>query len=461
MRWPTIHQILALPSLPSPPLSLPDDTAFDLHARAVTLRNLRLAALFIAAASVGGLALDRLVHAGSPAALRTLTELRLGHAILGAAGYAALLWPGVARRPLAAAIVLTTLGGALIGRAAGLLGGLDAPWFHFSHAVLTSLLTPLVALRLRVVLAFTMPAALVAALVVSSPVPLRLAAIAPTLAFLVFVAGVAVGVGHMSFLLVRRNLEGARATERLKDQLTALTGSLEERVQDQTREVRLLATHLESAREDERAHVARELHDELGQELTALRYALGFLRKRYERDPASVRRNLDEIDALVARTSATTRQILAELRPRIVDDLGLVAGVEWLVARTGERTGLDCRLTTAAGAAELDPELSNAAFRIVQESLTNAARHARATRVDVEIAVDGGDLRVTVRDDGAGMPARPAARDGRGTMGLIGIRERAEALGGALHIESAPGRGTAVIVRLPLAGRRGAWEVAA
>jgi signal transduction histidine kinase len=240
-----------------------------------------------------------------------------------------------------------------------------------------------------------------------------------------------------------------------------LNRTLEQRVRRQTQELRALAAHLESVREDERTRIARELHDELGQELTALRYALTFLRQRFERDPTSIRKNLDELDSLLGRTTTTTRQILSELRPRILDDLGLDAGVEWLLKRTEERAGLSCRLVTSCRKLDLDVETSIAAFRILQESLTNVVRHAQATHVDVEVVVEQGELRMSVRDDGIGMPATPAAKmplPGKGGMGLIGMRERVDTLGGELRFESGPGIGTTVRVHLPLPGPRASLE---
>jgi signal transduction histidine kinase len=234
---------------------------------------------------------------------------------------------------------------------------------------------------------------------------------------------------------------------------------LSDRVRQQVSELRRLAAHLERAREEERTHIARELHDELGQELTAMRYTLGLLRKRHERDPSSIGQNLDDFEALLARTTTTARHIVSELRPRILDDLGLVAAVEWLVDKTRERTGLTCELTTSAPTLDVSPNVSVAAFRIVQESLTNVARHARADRVGVGLSVEDQMLQIVVRDNGVGLsPSRRTA--GERGMGLLGMTERAEGLGGELTIESSPEAGTTVRVRIPARREEAPGEVA-
>src|SRR5262249_32306697 len=136
-----------------------------------------------------------------------------------------------------------------------------------------------------------------------------------TLSFLVFVTILAAVAGHLLYVLLRQSFFNARAHTRTSHALKDFNATLEERVREQTRELRMLASHIESAREDERTRISRELHDELGQELAALRYAVTFMKQRYERDPATVRGNLGELESLVQRTTTTTRQIVSQLRP--------------------------------------------------------------------------------------------------------------------------------------------------
>ena len=457
--WTRIKKLLGLEAVTWQPLEIADEQAFAEHARSLTVRNTKLAALFIAGASLLSLGTDHLVFGGAPDIVRRLVPLRLGQALAGLGGYLALLPAPLARRPLVAGLGMAICGSVLLGYTTALLGDLDAPWFHFTYAVYISILVPVVSLRWRALCGATLPISLLAGFALARPiVPVR-PMLWPTAAFLIFMATAGVAIGDLVYRLVRRGFFQGRAQQKLSLELTALNATLEERVRAQTRELRMLATHLENAREDERTRIARDLHDELGQELTAMRYTLTFLRQRFERDPSAIRGNLDELDALLGRTAATTRQILSELRPRIIDDLGLDAGVEWLLKRTEERTGLSFRFSPSSRRVDLSQEVSIAAFRIVQESITNVVRHANATRVDVSIVTEERDLRLIVRDDGIGLREPPAG--GRRGMGIIGIRERAEALGGELRLEGAPEGGTVVRVRLPIEGRRATTEAAA
>ncbi len=207
---------------------------------------------------------------------------------------------------------------------------------------------PVVTLRLRALYGLAYAGSLAVGFAVARPGLPRPPMLIPTVTFLLLVTAAAVAAGHVIFRLVRQGLLSARARDRSALELLDLNKTLARRVRHQTRDLSKLAAHLESAREDERSRIARELHDELGQELTALRYTLTFLRQRFERDPASVRVNLDELELLLARTATTTRQIVSDLRPRILDELGLDAGVEWLLKRAEERAGLSCRLLTSA-----------------------------------------------------------------------------------------------------------------
>ncbi|MCU0682746.1 MAG: sensor histidine kinase [Polyangiaceae bacterium] len=440
-RW--MASLLSLEPAVSPALDLSDDETSAQLALAGNLRALRRAALIVGAVALVGLALDPLFHRPGGAALRPLWAMRLAHGALGAGALLALATDALGRRPLAVGAALVALGGGALGAAAGALGTLAAPWVHTAHASLLSAYAVSLRLGARAAYAAALPASVFAGFVAASARPLG--EDAPTLAFMAAVAAVVAGTGHAFRLATTRALVAARGRERAGRELAQLNATLESRVATQTSELRELAAHLETAREDERARISRELHDELGQELTALRYALSFLRQRYEREPGSVRPNLDELDALLGRAVATTRQLVSELRPRVLDDLGLPAGVEWLVRQTGERAGLAWHLAAPADLDPLDTELRTAAFRIVQESLTNVARHARASRVEVELAASAAELRLTVRDDGVGLP--PAGQ--RAGMGLFGMRERVRALGGVLELTSAPGAGTTVEVRLP------------
>lgn len=212
--------------------------------------------------------------------------------------------------------------------------------------------------------------------------------------------------------------------------------------------LRELVAQNEKAREDERKHVAREIHDELGQVLTALRMNLLLMEMRFcGLDPALAEVVLD-MKTLVDRAIHGVRGVALNLRPQALD-LGLVSAIEWLREEFSKRTDLPCVLHVQDEAIDLDETRSVVVFRIVQESLTNVARYARASRVDIDLCHRGDELQVQVRDDGRGFDVALART--KKSFGLLGMRERANVLGGRLEIHSAIGQGTTVSVVIPLA----------
>ncbi|MFO0603251.1 MAG: sensor histidine kinase [Polyangiales bacterium] len=343
-----------------------------------------------------------------------------------------------------------------VGYSLGIVGDLGTPWFHMLQPLLVIALV--VPMRLSVRLAFTgcIAAALLGGFLARDPASLRSPYLATTVGYLVFSAGVGVFFGHALLLLIRSNLHHRMALERRSAELAAHRARLQDEVRARTDELQRLAQHLERAGEVEGRRIAQELHDELGQGVTALRVALATTRKRFAKNPASIEANLDDLGELVGRVADGTRQAIAHLRPQLLDDQGLVAAVGWL-AQSAERRGLACELRVE-GRGDPEPgavqparlrDVHTAAFRVAQESLTNVLRHARAGRVDVALRFLPAAVEVEVRDDGVGLPP-PGAR-GRG-MGLLGMRERARSLGGELSVEPAEGGGTRVRCRLPAAG---------
>jgi signal transduction histidine kinase len=213
--------------------------------------------------------------------------------------------------------------------------------------------------------------------------------------------------------------------------------------------------HIESAREEERVRIAREVHDELGQILTALKLDLeGLALKHADRTPA-MRKDYTERIAGIVRTVDltinTVRRISAELRPSILTDLGLSAALKWQLQEFESRTGVRCRCQALREDLHLDAELSLAVFRIFQEILTNVVRHAAAKSVSVALRARSGWLTLRVADDGKGLD--PKRLSDPLSLGLLGMRERALQLGG--HVDFAPRRrsGTVVTVRIPTGTR--------
>ena len=211
-------------------------------------------------------------------------------------------------------------------------------------------------------------------------------------------------------------------------------------------QLRALTARLQSVREEERARMAREIHDELGQALTAIKIDLASLVNDLPPDQKQAVR-VESIMKLIDGTIQTVRRISTELRPGILDDLGLVAAVEWAAEEFEARTGTTCAVSVPPGDLALDPERATALFRIFQETLTNVARHANATEVDVRLANDKRDVSLEVRDNGKGISEEQ--RVAANALGIRGMLERALLLGGELTINGAPGKGTTVRVRIP------------
>lgn len=215
-------------------------------------------------------------------------------------------------------------------------------------------------------------------------------------------------------------------------------------------ELRILAAHLETVREEERKRIARELHDELGQAVTGLKLDLAWLEHRLSRhSTAELSRRthdlLERLDGMIV----SVRRIVTELRPSVLDELGLAAAIEWQGQEFTTRTGIALELVTnAEGSSPLPDPVASAVFRMLQEALTNVARHAAARRVRVELHQDDRLLSLDVADDGRGITESELC--GRHSLGLLGMRERAIACGGTVEIRGELGRGTTVSLRLPV-----------
>ncbi len=208
----------------------------------------------------------------------------------------------------------------------------------------------------------------------------------------------------------------------------------------------MLSQRLLEMQEGERRSLARELHDQLGQTLTAIRLTLQSAR-RGRKDRVA------EAIALLDQAIEQVRTLALELRPPSLDLLGLPAALRAYVEREARRAGLEVHLEIGSFERRLPPEVETACFRVVQEALTNVVRHARARRVDVELAVEGRRVQIVVRDDGKGFDVQAArARAAEGaSLGLLGIEERVSLAGGRVDIESAPGRGATIRARFPQA----------
>jgi PAS domain S-box-containing protein len=225
-----------------------------------------------------------------------------------------------------------------------------------------------------------------------------------------------------------------------------------ERAEDQLRtsldQLRALAGRLQSVREEERTSVAREIHDELGQACTAIKMDLALIRHKTTKTQARLRAKVNSATHVVDNMIVTLRRIASELRPRTLDHLGLPAALEWQAQEFESRTGVHCHVILAQEPIALDPERSTAIFRIFQESLTNVARHAHATRVEARMEREADQLIFQVHDNGKGFD--PEEAKARRSLGLVGMRERALLLNGEFKIEGVSGAGTTMTLRIAL-----------
>jgi two-component system sensor histidine kinase UhpB len=222
----------------------------------------------------------------------------------------------------------------------------------------------------------------------------------------------------------------------------------EQEIRRANEELRELSLGMLEVREAERTRIARELHDELGQALTALKMDVQLFSEKIPRDRTDLAEHAASMNMLLDSTVATTRRISSDLRPLVLDDLGLGAAAEWLLEGLAQRAGIAFELKIDPSCVELIEPHASTLFRVMQESLTNVARHAQATRVAVRLAREGGDAVLIIADNGVGMNANARAKPG--SFGLRGIRERVLLLGGVLSIASEPSGGTTVSVRLPM-----------
>jgi len=224
--------------------------------------------------------------------------------------------------------------------------------------------------------------------------------------------------------------------QRTEEQLRASRGQL-----------RALSTHLQSIREEERTLIAREIHDELGQDLTGLKMDLSWLTKRLPGVQEELVKKAESMSELIDTTIQSVRRISTELRPGVLDDLGLTAAIEWQSQDFQGRTGVQCEFKSTLPEVDLDRDRSTAVFRILQETLTNVARHANATKVSIYLGKKDGSLVLIVEDNGKG--ALESEIYNPKSLGFLGMRERALVFGGKIEIRGVPEKGTTVVLSIP------------
>jgi len=223
---------------------------------------------------------------------------------------------------------------------------------------------------------------------------------------------------------------------------------VEQELKDSRDQFRNLSAHLQSVREEERSYIAREIHDELGQALTALKMDLIWMSKRLSPDQTEIAEKIIAMFDLMDKTIQTIRRISTDLRPGLLDDLGLTAAIEWYGEDFQNRTGIKCNLHFTPEESEVNQERCIAIFRIFQEALTNVARHSHATKVEADLRIENHDFNMKIVDNGIGISDKQV--NDPQNLGLVGLRERVYPWNGRIEIKGRPKKGTTVLVFIPL-----------
>lgn len=253
--------------------------------------------------------------------------------------------------------------------------------------------------------------------------------------------------------VIERTNELRVANEELRKEIIERK-SAEEKFKATSEQLRALSAKLQSAKEEEATRIAREIHDELGSALTALNWDLELIEEDLNQEEgdersSKVRVKIAAMKGVIDDTIDAIRRISAELRPSVLDDLGLVAAIRWHGREFEERTGIVAHLDSSLEDIDLTQQQSTAVFRIFEEAMTNVMRHAQATQVDIKLEKENGELELSIRDNGRGITE--AEKSARRTLGLLGMRERANLIGGQVDITGSEGKGTMVSLRIPVA----------
>ena len=217
----------------------------------------------------------------------------------------------------------------------------------------------------------------------------------------------------------------------------------------QKEQLRALAERLQWVREEDRKLVARELHDQIGQILTSIKMDMTWMARHLPKSEDKVLARIAESIESINNGVKTVRTICSGLRPGVLDDLGLAAAIEWQASEFASRNGIQCQVIVPPVDLHLDGDRATAAFRIFQECMTNVIRHAKAKLVRVDLCQEEEYIRLVVEDDGVGF-CESDLSNSLGSLGLLGMKERAQFCGGDMQISSSPGNGTTVTVRLPV-----------
>jgi|GEM_PF-3300269 len=403
--------------------------------RIIAVRLVRVIALTIGGVLLLWSPIDGLVFGHSAETLSAFRDMRLLLGIGVVLFMASTLLPIYQRFPLAQGLLggmgLLILVGAVLAPLPHMQGAMFLLWAPMGSVIFPVAFGPRVGITVVLYLSFW------AGLLMGDP-NLFSQPLAPAAStYLAGVGVIGLGLGHLGYLLTRNNVIQADRLARFNDQLEAT-------VAERTEDVRALARRERTAREEERLWISREIHDELGQELTGLRYAMAALKAggKLEAEDATM------VTGMLDQVQQTVRRILLRLRPTAVANLGLEGALRWLAEDVERRQGPKLSLTLSM-LDDVPDEVADVAYHVVQESLTNTMRHAEATRVALAASVVDHVLVIRVADDGKGLPCEPRAGDAPQRLGLLGLAERVSEVGGTARWYVPEDGGTCVEAEIP------------
>lgn len=449
LRWPMQHPIEGGQTPHRLTLSPEEAVAFDEYRITLVFDLWPRIGLLLAAAALLWWPLDWLVYAGRDETLVAFAQLRTTVIGLNLVAFLYSKTKGSKRFTLPVICTLIVVESFVAGKTIGHIGGLNGPWVHYFDVF--PIVTVLLFIRLyaRIAMVFAMCTSCLLGLFWGNWQGIVHPDFPSTVTFQIFVVAFSSFLGHIAFELFKSDFVARRRLDAKHREVSDLAQQLESRVAAQTEELRRLALRNEQIREEERRSIAREIHDQLGQMLTAIRYGLFFARNQIHQAPDVALQSIGEALQLTARTSETVRRLHTMLHPHVLEEFGLFGAIEWLAHELSKHSQLAIELEITGSDEFLDFNTAAAVFRSAQEGMTNVLKHANARRASLMIDVSDDKLQFQLRDDGNG--AQPA-KTNQG-LGLIGIRERAQALQGHASWGRCAEGGFLLSLELPLPPR--------
>lgn len=430
-------------------LSPEEAVAFDEYRTTLMLDLWPRIGLLLAAAALLWWPLDWVVYAGRDDIIAAFARFRTIIIGLNLFGFLYSKTKGAKRWTLPMICTLIVMQSFFAGYTIRHLGGFNGPWVHYFN--IFPIVTVLLFIRLpaRVAIVFAMCTSCFFGLFFGNRQSVSHPDFPSTLTFQIFVVAFSSFLGHMAFELFKSDFVFRRRLDAKHREVSELAQQLESRVAAQTEDLRRLARRNEQIREEERRIIAREIHDQLGQMLTAIRYGLFYAKSKIHDAPEVAMQSINEALTLTVRTSETTRRLHTMLHPHVLEEFGLFGAVEWLAHELKKHSQLEIEIHTRGSDEFLEFDTAAAVFRTAQEGVTNILKHANARRAQLSIEVMEDRLSFRLRDDGNGFLL---GKTGQG-LGLIGIRERAHALQGQVHWTTSADGGFLLSLELPLPQR--------